>query len=169
MIPVTAETVAELEPFLRVLAMARKPHMPSNVWIGAMAVLLYKIQSMVPEENAALGGVPPYLPELMRYIVEHIGEKFNMDELAKRFYISRAKLMRDFRTITQFTVYEFITAIRLTHAKVWLAEDVPMPMIAQQCGFSGEAAFIGMFRRETGMTPGEFRKIEKQKKNAGNA
>ena len=169
-IPVDTETIAMLEPYLYKLAQAYSRQLPKSVWVSALSLLLHEISERVPSSPAALSAAPPYLKELTQYIVEHIEEDLHVDELAKRFYISRAKLMRDFRASTRYTVYEFITAIRLAHAKVWLTKDIPMAIIAEKCGFAREASFIYMFRRETGMTPGEFRKRAREKeKNAGNA
>lgn len=168
-IPVDTETIALLEPYLYKLAQAQSEQLPKSVWISALSLLLHEISELLPSAPAASSAMPVYLQELVQYIVEHIEETLSVDDLAKRFYISRAKLMRDFRASTRYTVYEFITAIRLARAKVWLKEDMPLPIIAEKCGFAREASFIYMFRRETGMTPGEYRKRERKKQNAGNA
>ena len=39
-----------------------------------------------------------------------------------------------------------------------LAENLPLSLIAQQCGFGSDSAFISMFRRHMGMTPGKYRR-----------
>ena len=98
------------------------------------------------------------MQELLRYIVEHLDEPLTLDSLAERFYVSRAKLTKDFRTMVNTSLHEYVTDVRLHRAKILLREGVPLPIVSEQCGYALESSFIYMFRTRTGMTPGEYRK-----------
>ncbi len=75
-----------------------------------------------------------------------------------QFFISPSKLTADFRAATSISLHEYISAIRVTRAKMWLSENYPIEIIAQRCGFTHESSFIRMFKSVTGMTPGEYRR-----------
>ena len=111
-------------------------------------------------ENAVIHDTeaPPYIQSLLRYVAEHAEEELSGDILAEKFFVSRAKLMRDFRSAIGVPLHEYITSIRIHRAKILLAENLPLSLIAQQCGFGSDSAFISMFRRHMGMTPGKYRR-----------
>ena len=160
-IPVTLERLTELQPLLTRLQRVRDPSVPKRVWLGTLSTLLWEVSEMAEEADIHSAEAAPYIQELLRYVVEHAEENLNIDALAERFFVSRAKLTRDFRTAVRMSLHEYVTAIRIHRAKVLLAEDMPLSMIAEKCGFGSDSAFVYMFRRHVGMTPGEWRKKNK--------
>ena len=157
MIPVTGAVLQNMLPLLERIRRVREPGVPKQVWISALAGLLYEIHELVPTAAPEELPAPSYLQELLRYIVEHTEEPLSLDFLSKKFFISPSKLSRDFRAAAGRSLHQYITAIRVDRAKFWLAEGMPLAFVAQRCGFSQESAFIYMFRRRTGLTPGEYR------------
>ena len=159
LIPVDENQMAMLEPLLYRLWWANcDKSIPDRAWIGTLAALLYEIDQLVPDDLPPARHMPAYIQEMMYYIMENTGEDLNIDTLAEKFFISRSKLLRDFLAATGQSLHRYIIAIRIAHAKRWLAEGVPISIVAQRCGYSQESAFIYMFRRETGVTPGEYLK-----------
>ena len=158
LIPATPAQMQALEPLLQRLARAGEPNIPKHMWIGSLAALLFEVNELA--ENALPHSIdsPPYMQNLLRYIAEHIDEPLTLDSLAEIFFVSRAKLTRDFRSIVNTSLHEYITAVRLHRAKILLREGVPIPIVSQQCGYTLESSFIHMFHSRTGMTPGEYRK-----------
>ncbi|MFE0380716.1 AraC family transcriptional regulator [Streptomyces inhibens] len=68
------------------------------------------------------------------------------------------------RTLTRLCRAEFgmsfpqwRTQLRLHHALRLLAEDTPVTVVAHQCGWASSSAFIDVFRRAFGHTPGTHR------------
>ena len=151
------ETLQNMCPLLDRIRSVQDPVIPKRVYLSALAGLLYEVSELAYLAAPEKAPAPSYLQELLRYVVEHTDEQLSLEFLAKKFFISPSKLSRDFRAATQLSLHQYITAIRLERARVWLAEDRPLSFIAQQCGFSEESAFIYMFRRRTGITPGEYR------------
>jgi len=158
LIPTTVEKLTELQPLLVRLHRVWDPAVPKYVWLSALAILLWEISEMAESAIIHDTEAPPYVQDLLWYVVEHAEEDLTIDSLAEKFYISRAKLTRDFRAAVHMSLHEYVTAIRIHRAKILLSEDMPLSMIAQQCGFSADASFAYMFRRHTGMTPGEYRR-----------
>ena len=157
-IPTTTEKIMELQPLLARLQRVRDPSVPKRVWLGTLSTLLWEVSEMAAEADICTAGAAPYIQELLRYVVEHAEENLNIDTLAEHFFVSRAKLTRDFRAAVRMSLHEYVTAIRVHRAKILLTEEMPLSMIAEKCGFGSDSAFVYMFRRHTGMTPGEYRR-----------
>lgn len=157
MIPTTAEQMEELRPLLTRMKRVRDPQVPMKIWLSTLATLLYEVSDLagdiVPEEVPT----PMYIQDLLRYVVENIHEDLTIDTLAERFFVSRTKLTRDFRTYTCTSLHEYVSALRICQVKILLAEDLPLSIIAERCGFARDSSLGVMFRRATGMTPGEYR------------
>ncbi|MFD7719750.1 AraC family transcriptional regulator [Streptomyces sp. NPDC059814] len=63
-------------------------------------------------------------------------------------------LSRLFRADLGMTFPQWRTQLRLYHALVLLAENVQVTAVAHRCGWSSASAFIDVFRRSFGHTPG---------------
>ena len=55
------------------------------------------------------------------------------------------------------TVVEFITTVRVNHAKTMLQDSYNLKEIADQCGFSSLPYFIKVFTNHTGLSPTQYR------------
>jgi AraC-like DNA-binding protein len=67
---------------------------------------------------------------------------------------SERTLSRLFRTELHMTFPQWRTQLRLHQALILLAENVPVTAVAHRCGWSSASAFIDVFRRAFGHTPG---------------
>ena len=67
---------------------------------------------------------------------------------------SERTLSRLFRAELGMTFPQWRTQLRLYHAVVLLSEGVPVTAVARRCGWSSTSAFIDVFRRAFGHTPG---------------
>ncbi|MFI6320928.1 AraC family transcriptional regulator [Nonomuraea sp. NPDC050556] len=77
-----------------------------------------------------------------------------LEELGRRVGASGRTLSRLFRTEFGMTFPQWRTQLRLHHALRLLAEDVPVTAVAHRCGWASASAFIEVFRRAFGHTPG---------------
>ena len=63
-----------------------------------------------------------------------------------------------YKKCTGRNLFTFMEAVRTDRARGLLADHVlPLKLIAHQLGFSTPSAFSSAFRRETGLTPREYR------------
>lgn len=74
--------------------------------------------------------------------------------LGRRVGASDRTLSRLFKADLGMTFPQWRTQLRLYHALVLLAENVPVTTTAHLCGWSSASAFIDVFRRAFGHTPG---------------
>jgi len=157
-IPLQDPQMKELHSVICHLRRLQASNAPHSLQIGVLAALLYEINAIPPADSFMNVQFPSYVYKIMSYIVENSGADCEVDTLASRFFISRTKLIADFHAAANLTVHEYVTAVRLWRAKSMLAEGAPLSVIAARCGYAQESSFLSMFRRETGVTPGEWRK-----------
>lgn len=79
-------------------------------------------------------------------------------ELARLCGLSRRQLMRAFKASTGLTVQRYVAEVRTELARRWLAEELPVSEVARRLGYGSSTHFATAFRRETGMSPGEYRR-----------
>lgn len=95
------------------------------------------------------------LSQLIAYINGHLTEELSLEELCRRFYISRSHLNERFKQLTGTTVWEYIRTKRLVMAKVLLREGVRPTAVAVQCGFKEYSSFFCAYKKKFGVSPKE--------------
>jgi len=101
-----------------------------------------------------------FLASVRGIIMENIdNEHFSVDDLAKAVGYSRSALHRKLIKYTGKSATDFITELRLSHAKELLQQDAATASeIAYMVGFSSPSYFHKVFKKYCGLSPGEFRK-----------
>jgi len=96
------------------------------------------------------------IPQVIRYLTEHFREPLRLDDLAARFFISKSYLNRHFKAYTNATVYAYLMALRITHARRMLREGATAAEAGRECGFSDYSTFYKAFKAQTGLAPQAF-------------
>jgi AraC-like DNA-binding protein len=73
---------------------------------------------------------------------------------------SERTLSRLFHTELRMTFPQWRTQLRLHQALILLAEGAPVTAVAHGCGWASASAFINVFRRTFGYTPGQAARID---------
>lgn len=97
------------------------------------------------------------IPQVIRYITEHFSEPLTLEDIAAEFFVSKSYLNRHFKAYTNSTVYAYIMALRLTHARRMLREGTPAVEAGRECGFSDYSTFYKAFKTQTGLSPQQFK------------
>ncbi|MBD5147730.1 MAG: AraC family transcriptional regulator [Oscillibacter sp.] len=101
--------------------------------------------------------VDPKMEEIIRYIGGHLDHSLSVDDLAKRFFISRYYLMHRFKAVTGCTVHQYISQKRLLLAGELIRAGTPVMKAAEQAGFAEYSTFLRAFQNTFHMSPKEFR------------
>jgi AraC-like DNA-binding protein len=72
--------------------------------------------------------------------------------------VGERTLSRLFRRELGMTFPQWRTQLRLYHALRMLADDVAVTSVAHRCGWASTSAFIDVFRRAFGHTPGSHQR-----------
>lgn len=95
----------------------------------------------------------------LRLIGEGYAEELTLQGLAKKLYVSPSHLSRVLRRQTGRTFGQVLLLTRLRQAKGLLRDTGDLAIdIAVACGFSSAQHFCAAFKRESGMTPLQYRR-----------
>lgn len=99
----------------------------------------------------------PLVAQALQYIHENCGEDIRVAEIAKSLRVSRRNLEMRVKRGTGLSPYAAICRARMEIAKRLLVRtDDTLAKIASDCGVA-DNQFYTLFKRHTGMTPGQYR------------
>ena len=97
------------------------------------------------------------------YINDHYASELPLERLAKIACMGTTKLKTLYRQFHGCTITDYIQERRMGQAEHMLTEtDLSIGQISQSVGYSSASRFAELFRKSTGLLPGEFRKIGKR-------
>lgn len=102
------------------------------------------------------------LAPLLRWMEVHYDNAdIGLDDLAGVLEVSGRHLSKLFQNTFDLSPYAYLVQMRIHKAKEKLAADSiqTVAAIAQQTGFRDTSHFIATFRKHTGMTPQQFRRL----------
>ena len=85
MIPRTEAQMEYIDQILSRMQRLWRRGKADKPWIGLLAELLHEVSAMLPDDAPDEPASPPYIHELLHYIVEHTDEKLSAQALAKHF------------------------------------------------------------------------------------
>lgn len=97
-----------------------------------------------------------YINDVTDYIKHNYNNPITLGSIASHFYISKSKLIYDFRNYCNMSILEYITMTRIEYAKEYLIKGYSVSATAEKCGFSSSSYFIKIFSKVTNTTPLKF-------------
>ena len=121
-----------------------------------LAVLLDQIRSMpiaplelpIPED--------PRLHKIYEHLVVHPEDNKTLEEWGKTVGATGRTLARNFRKETGLSFGRWRQQIKILEALRRLAEKEPVTTVAIDLGYDSPSAFITMFKKALGKTPGQY-------------
>jgi len=99
------------------------------------------------------------IAEVVRFIRQHACDGINVSDVLRHFPSSRRVIERKFRQTLGYTPHEEIVRQRITRVKQLLSSTkLPLREIAQRAGFEHTEYLTVAFKRETEMTPTQYRR-----------
>ena len=100
----------------------------------------------------------PSAEKIRRYLEMNIYNDISLADIAERFYMHEATLIRVFQRAFGVTPMKYLSSLRIRAAKDMLHNRWPCKNIAVVLGYRDEAYFSHCFKRETGLSPTEYAK-----------
>ena len=117
------------------------------------------ILSLLKELNAFEAVPDTRGNQIMEFIKAHAVEKIELSDVAAHLNLSCSRTSYLIRNILNKSFPELLNEERLRRVKTLLtASNMTLSEIAVQTGFSDEYYLARMFKRESGQTPGQYRK-----------
>ena len=149
-------TVLAVSPLLRelILACTRDPADGSPEQRRLRAVLCDQLRVSSEQPLHVPAPTAPRLQALCDIMYAYPSDNRTLAALGREVGASDRTLSRLFKADLGMTFPQWRTQLRLSHALVLLAEGTPVTVVAHRCGWSSASAFIDVFRRAFGRTPG---------------
>lgn len=143
----------------------KQPFDERNASIACYGFLMNFVDGMHGNEMMKDPLYQKYVRPVMKEIETNYNEKLTAAELSRRVYVTPQYLSRLFGRFLGCSVYEYVTAFRISKAKELLIRQQRMEIqtIAHQVGFEDASHFTAMFKKMTEMTPMEFRMLHKHR------
>src|SRR5574341_875908 len=127
----------------------------------AIAIHLARDYSVTVEESrSGSSSLPGYkLRQITDWMAEHVAEDFNLARLAAQAGLSKFHFQRLFKSALGVTPSRYHINLRMNLARRLLRETKKSVMdVALEVGYANPSHFAQLFRRETGLSPSEYRR-----------
>ncbi|MBD2868193.1 AraC family transcriptional regulator [Paenibacillus arenilitoris] len=96
--------------------------------------------------------------QIIDLVQRHYDTDLTLEECAARLHYNANYLSSVFRKETSYSFTEYLTMYRFRMAKKWLeGSEMPIKDIAAKLCYNNPQNFIRSFRKQEGMTPGQYR------------
>ena len=131
---------------------------PDSVEETALLALILHILERLPQEKSPqpIRKERLYISDVMRYIAENDSRDFHLSEVCEQFFVSPAKLRRDFRAATGTTLKGFQRRLRIDRAKTLLDGGSTLVETMLACHFGSMSDFSRVFKAICGVTPNAY-------------
>lgn len=103
--------------------------------------------------------------QIIDLVQHHYDTDLTLEECASRLHYNANYLSSVFRKETNYSFSEYLSMYRFKMAKKWLSDsEMPIKDIATKLRYNNPQNFIRSFRKQEGITPGQYR----EKKRSGN-
>lgn len=101
----------------------------------------------------------PQLRDAIRYLRKHACAGIQVDDILQAVPMGRRSLERQFRQYLDSTPAKELRRVRVQRARELLTStDLSLEQIAEACGFPNYNYLSAVFKQETGIAPGAYRK-----------
>ena len=151
-----------VEPvLLRLESIARKEAPDYELYESeCLTQLMTLLLTKKPERGGhASGETLQKWEQIHQYLEEHFAEKITLEDLGKRFSVSKYYMLRGFKRRYGVTIVQFINQCRMNYAKNELRfTDKQIDTIAEECGIHDSSYFNRIFRTTEGISAGAYRR-----------
>lgn len=103
--------------------------------------------------------VPSHIQEMKNIMEQEYSKSLTLDQFEQRLLISKFRLCREFSFYYGISPLQYLNQLRIQESKSMLLEtDISIHAIASGVGIPNTSHFIKLFKRETNLTPAEYRK-----------
>lgn len=144
--------------------------LPTYKGINRIVHLLLLLDEMAKAGNRRLLGTAQFnnslslftdnrLEKVLSYVTFHYTETINLDKIAAMVPMNTTSFCRYFKEKSGKTFTEYVLELRIGYAcKLLVGNLMDISQISIECGFNTMTHFNRIFKRNTGLTPSEYRK-----------
>ncbi len=142
----------------KLLSLYDTPH-PYRDWLVSDCISNILTGLLADSSAGSIPAIPDYLRNVIAYMENHFSSAITLDYLSRFSGISKYYLSREFKKYTGFSPNDYLISLRVEYAKnLLLSTSLPANKVAHIAGIHDMNNFTNLFKKKTGMTPGQFRK-----------
>ena len=136
-----------------------------NAIFSALILEFEKLgSSVIAPQTSTQKSLPTSILKILDYMAINCDKNFTLDKISSKFFISKNTLIYNFNKHVGRSPMDYLLTVRLNKAKQLLAVTLKsISKISEECGFSSANYFGLIFKKKTGVSPLEYRKIQKNK------
>lgn len=124
-------------------------------WIGLLLATL--LPQLCLKKNSDLGEAD-LLYRLTNYLSLHYTEDVSLDTLARKLHVNKYYLSHTLSDKLHMSLTDYVNQLRIDRAAQLLTTTTDsIQSVGAQSGFETQRTFNRVFKKQTGMTPNEFR------------
>ena len=126
-----------------------------------------RLLELFPVEASSERVIGERIGRMLGFIEKHFADNIGIIDIAKSADISKRECYRCFKERLGETPGNYLMRYRVTQAakRIVLTSD-HFEVIAKECGFASASYFSTRFKKVYGLSPGEYRKQERQKEES---
>ncbi|EYC50704.1 AraC family transcriptional regulator [Hylemonella gracilis str. Niagara R] len=128
---------------------------------GRVSQRAYVDTALIPQNRA------PFSTQVNRWLAQRLSETYNLCALADAFNVTSRTVLRRYRQETCMTPLQWLQKARIEKAKHLLElSSMSVAEVVVAVGYHDLATFSRLFARETGQTPGHYKRLFQGKRVA---
>ena len=115
---------------------------------------------LILEDRVAQTRRNPLAIKIIEFIHKNFAQKITLDKIGKAMFFSPGYCDNIFRRETGRSIIDYLIEIRITEAKRLIFEgEISLSAVSEAVGFDDYNYFSRVFKKRTGYTPNEYRKL----------
>ena len=98
------------------------------------------------------------------FIDQHYAKKIDLNNISDEAHFSKFHFIRLFKKIYGKTPHNYLTHVRIEHAKLLLAKRDAVLDVSVEVGFESVTSFTGLFKKLVGVTPSVFQQHQHKRR-----
>ncbi len=123
--------------------------------------LLTTVSEILPDKKQSYTVGAHNYKNILRVMKAHIDENLSVDDIAFLAQLGTSNLKKTFRTYAGCGVMQYFNKMRIMHASELLKTGLSVAEVSDKMSFSSPEYFSYVFKRETGITPIQFKANKK--------
>lgn len=149
-------TVAVTPLFTELVLHLTSQDMPDEARNHAEQVAIHLLEPVTASTRITVPTVEP-VARIVHELLDDPGDERTLAQWARHVGLSPSTLGRVFRSASGQPFGRWRLHLRMNVAMARLSEGARVSDVADAVGYTSTSAFVAVFRRETGLTPGAFR------------